>query len=414
MDIKIKKLPKSEVEISITLDDKDLKADLASAAKAISKDVKIAGFRPGKIPYDVLVKEVGEDAIRAHAIDMAMPRILTETIQKEKLVVIARPHVNIMSKNPVKFVAIAPVYPEIKVDGYDKVGIKAKEVKVTEKEINETIKNIQKQFTEWNEVDRAAKKGDKAELDFEGFDKDGVSLEGTQSKNHPLVLGENMMIPGFEDEIIGLKKGDKKEFDITFPKDYHKKSFQNKKVKFKVTVQKIQEAKVPELNEAFIEKISGKKQKEAEFKETVEKDLENYKEGEEKKRQENELLEKFLGITKVEFSDILTNEEVDHMIHEMKHDMQHRGLTFENYLTHIKKTEEDLREELKKEALKRITLRFGINEIMEKEKIEAKDAEIDEEIKKMGPVPDGTNMSELKGRIANTLRLKQLFDRFVK
>ena len=413
MDVKIKKLPKSEVEISVTLDDKDLKADLDAAAKAISKDVKISGFRPGKIPYDVLVKEVGEEAIRVHAIDMAMPRILTETIQKEKIVVIARPHVNITSKNPVKFVATAPVYPEIKVDGYEKMKIKAKAIKITEKEIKETIANIQKQFTEWNEVDRAAKKGDKAELDFEGFDKDGVSLEGTQSKNHPLVLGDDMMIPGFEDEIIGLKKGDKKEFDITFPKDYHKKNFQNKKVSFKVTVQKVEESKIPEINEGFIEKISGKKQKEAEFKASVEKDLQQYKEGEEKKKQENELLEKFLSVTKVEFSDILVDEEVHHMIQEMKHDMQHRGLTFENYLTHIKKTEDDLKKELKKEALKRITLRFGVNEIMEKEKIEIKDAEIDEEIKKMGPTPDGANMGEVKGRIANTLRLKRLFDRFV-
>ncbi|MBU1446120.1 trigger factor [Patescibacteria group bacterium] len=413
MDIKVKKLPKSEVEISVVLEDADLKADLDVAAKEISKEVKIAGFRPGKIPYDVLVKEVGEDVIRAHAIDIAMPRILTETIHKEKLVVIARPRVNILSKNPVKFEAIAPVYPEIKVDGYEKVKVKMKEVKITEKEVNEIISNIQKQFTEWKEVDRKAVKGDKVEVDFEGFDKDGVSLEGTKSKNHPLILGENMMIPGFEDEIVGLKKEEKKEFELTFPEDYHKKSFQGKKVKFKISVQKVEEPKIPELNEEFIEKISGKKQKEAEFRESVEVDLKQYKEGEEKKNQENDLLEKFLDVTKVEFSDILTDEEVEHMIHEMKHDMQHRGLTFENYLTHIKKTEEDLKKELKKEAIKRITLRFGVNEIMEKEKVEVKDAEIDEEIKKMGPMPEGVNMGEAKGRIANSLRLKRLFDRFV-
>jgi trigger factor len=348
-----------------------------------------------------------------NALDIAIPTVLTEVVQKEKLEIIAKPKVEVISTEPIKFKAIAPVFPEIKVDGYEKVKVKAKEVKVDQKDVDGAIDRVTKQFVEWKEVLRPIEKGDKAEVDFEGFDEGGAALEGTESKNHPLIIGENMMVPGFEDHLIGMKTGEEKDFELTFPKDYHKENFQNKKVKFHVKVVKAEKAEYPEINEEFIEKITGQKKKVDDFKKDVERDLTEFKKSEERKKLENELLEKFLDVTKTEFSDILVDEEVDHMVREMKHDMQHKGLKFEDYLTHLKKTEEEMRGEMKKEATKRITLRFGLHEIMNKEKVEVPEEKITEQMKQ---VPNITpeNERQIKGQITNSLKITQLFDRFIK
>jgi len=412
MDVNVKKLPKAEVELEIELKQEEFQPDMDKAVEELSKEVKISGFREGKVPMDVLEKHVGKDMIVNHALDLAIPRILTEVIKKEKIDIIARPKIEVVSTDPVKIKATAPIYPEVKVDGYDKVKIKAKEVKLGDKEVDEAIERVKKQFVEWKEVLRAIEKGDKAEIDFEGFDEGGASLEGTQSKNHPLIIGENMMVPGFEDNLAGMKTGEEKDFELTFPKDYHKKSFQNKKVKFHVKVNKVEKAEYPELNEEFIGKITGAKKPVDDFKKDVERDLKKYKQQEARKGQEEELLEKFLGVAKVDFSDILLEEEVDYMLRDMRQNMQQKGIKFEDYLTHMKKTEEQLREEMKEEAKKRITLRFALQEIMNKEKIEVSEDKVKEQLAKIPNLPK-EHESQAKGQITNSLKIEQLFDRFI-
>lgn len=412
MDIKVKKLPKAEVEVIVELTEAEFKPHLDKSAEELSKQVKIDGFREGKVPFDVLSQHVGKEMIINNALDLAIPMVLTEVMKKEKIDIIARPKVEIISTEPIKFKAVAPTFPEVKVDGYKKVKVKAKDVKIEQKDVDGAIERVTKQFVEWKEVLREIAKGDKAELDFEGFDEGGAALEGTGSKNHPLIIGENMMVPGFEDNLIGMKTGEEKDFELTFPKDYHKENFQNKKVKFHVKVVKVEKAEYPEVNEEFIEKITGQKKKVEDFKKDVERDLSEFKKSEERKKLENELLEKFLTVTKTEFSDILIDEEVDHMIREMKHDMQHKGLKFEDYLSHLKKSEDDMREEMKKEANKRITLRFGINEIINQEKVEVSEDKVAEQMKQ---VPNVTpeNEPQIKGQITNSLKITQLFDRFI-
>ncbi|MBN1494747.1 trigger factor [Candidatus Peregrinibacteria bacterium] len=413
MELDIKKLPKSEAEINATLTENDFKKDLEQAAEEISKEVKIPGFRPGKVPYDVLLQHVGKELVMNHALDSAIPRVLTDAIKKENLQVVARPKVEVVSLEPLKFKAVLALYPEIKIAGYEKVKIKPKQVKVEEKDIDDAVKNFQKEMVAWKSTENLSEKGDKVEIDFEGFDEGGASLEGTKSLNHPLIIGEQMMVPGFEDNLIGLKPGEIKEFTLTFPKDYHKTNFQNKKVKFNVKVNKILRPSYPDIDDEFVSKYLGEGKKVADFRDTVSKDLSQYRQMQEKKRQENELFEKFLSLIKVDFSDILVDEEVEYILHEMKHDMSHHGLKFEDYLAHMKKTEEEIRKELRKEAEKRLTLRFGLNEIMEKEKIEAKEEEINEEINKLGM--DGKSKEDhgIRAKAANSIRLSKLYERFI-
>ncbi len=412
MDVNVKKSPNAEAEVLIELNERDFKPYLDEAADEISKEVKISGFRPGNVPFEVLEQHVGKDMLVNHALDKAIPKILTDVVKKEKIEVIARPKVEVVSKEPIKIKAVAPVYPEVKVEGYDNVKVKAKEVKLGDGEIEETIERVKKQFVEWKEVLRPIEKGDKVELDFEGFDEGGAPLEGTGSKNHPIIVGEKMMVPGFEDNLIGMKTGEEKDFELTFPKDYHKESFKNKKVKFHVKINKVEKPEYPELNEEFIEKVTGTKKPVEEFKVDVEKDLRQYKEQEAKKEVEEELLNKFLDVAKVDFSDILVDEEVDYMLRDMRQNMQQKGIKFEDYLSHMKKTEDELREEMKKEAKKRITLRFAINEIMNKEKIEVSEEKVNEQLGKIPNIPKDKE-EQAKSQITNSLKIEQLFDRFI-
>jgi len=415
MELDVKKLPKSEAEINATLTENDFKKDLETAANEISKEVKIPGFRPGKVPYETLLQHVGKDLVLNHALDTAIPRVLADVIKKEQLQVIARPKVEVVSLEPLKFKAIVALYPEITVNGYEKIKIKSKEVKVGEKEVDDAIKNVQKELAAWKPHEEAAEKGDKVEIDFEGFDEGGAVLEGTKSVNHPLVLGEGMMVPGFEENLIGLKTGEIKDFILTFPKDYHKKNFQDKKVKFNVKINRILRPNYPDINDEFVGKYLGQGKNVEDFRKTIQDDLVNYRSMEEKKRTENELLDKILTLVKADFSEILIDEEVEYILSEMKHDMSHHGLKFEDYLSHLKKTEEEIRKELRKEAEKRLKLRFGLNAIMDSEKIEVSDKEIQDEMKKLGldKEKNALENNEVKARLINSVRINKLFERFI-
>jgi len=176
------------------------------------------------------------------------------------------------------------------------------------KDIEEVMADLKKHGIRYKDVDRTAKKGDRVEVNFSGFDNDEKPIPNTKSQNHPVVLGENSLIPGFEDEIIGLKKGDKKEFDITFPKDYGKKEFQGRKVKFKIELLRVEEGTEPEINEEFIEKMTGKKQSVKDFEEEIGKNIKARKETETERDRENKYVEELLKKVKVEVPETASDE----------------------------------------------------------------------------------------------------------
>ncbi len=423
MNIKVEKQPKSEVKLTITLGIEEQNKYYEKAVKELSNMVKVPGFRPGHIPAEILKKHVKEGAIEAHMIDSAIPETYTEAIKKEKIPAISRPKVKILQESPLQYEAIVAVYPEVELSGYDKFKIDKKEVKVTDKDVEETLKEIQKRHAKYKEVDRKAKKGDRVEINFEGFDEGGAKLESTASKNHPLVLGDGTMVKGFEEELEGLKKGDDKEFTITFPKDYFHKPFQNKKVKFKVHVNKVEEIELPKFTKDFIKQVTGKEVELEEVKKDIKEGLKQEREQQEKSRRENEFLNKLAEKVKVEIPEILIEEELDAMIEEFKHELAHQGIKFEQYLEATKETVEKLKEKRKKEAEKRLKLRFALQELFKKEKIEVDDNEIKEEIKKIKMLyPENERLKvdviyakggQGRSQLENKIKIEKLFSKFL-
>jgi trigger factor len=423
MDYEIKKLPKSELEIKITIADEEIKKHRGKAIEELSKDLKVKGFRPGHIPEHVLEQYIDKAHIEAKTQDYAIQMAYADIVIKEKLQVIARPEVKIEKEKPLTITAKVTTLPEPEIKDHQSIKVPKKEVKVDKKDIDEVIDSMKKHGMNYKEVDRKSKKGDRVEVDFAGFDEKGKELEGTKSKNHPLILGEKNMIPGFEEEMIGLKKGEKKEFDIPFPKDYHKKDFQDKKVKFKIEIQKVEEAETPELDDALVEKMTGKKMSVKEYKAELEKNILAKKEQEAKQERENTYIEELLKKTKLEVPDALIDEETHYILEDMKNDIAGKGLNFEDFLNHTKTTEEKLKEKYRSEAEKRVKMRLVLRKLLDLEKIEVKDPEVKTELEhvksfypkeQQAKIEEDFKKGELKNQIINRLALRKLFEKVLK
>lgn len=423
MQIEVKNLPKSEVKLTIELSAEETQKYMEKAASQVSEVVKVPGFRPGHVPLDVLKGHVREGVIENHMIELAVPDTYSDALAKEKVKAISRPKVNILGTDPLKYEAVVATYPQVSVDGYEKIKIDKKEVKVEDKDVDEVLAEIQKKHATFKEVDRAAKKGDRVEVDFEGFDEGGAVLESTKSKNHPVILGEGTLVPGFEEELEGVKKGEEKDFTVTFPKDYFHKPFQGKKVKFKAKMNTVAEVELPGLTPDFLKKIAGAEIGLDEVKLNIRANLEHERKHEEHDRRENEYLEEVIKHTKVELPDSLVDEEVEGMIQEFSDELEGRGLNLQKYLEATKKEIKDLKEERKKEAQKRLSLRFGLQHLFEQEKIQVSDADIKKELEKIKNLyPENERYkidqeykegSYLVKRLENKLKIDKLFEKYL-
>ena len=341
-----KTLPKSLVEITVSVSKEDMEKYEKKACDDISKDIKVKGFRPGHIPPHILEQHVEKKYIIAHTHEVAIQKSYADAVIAEKIQVVARPKIKIESDEPFKYVATVAIMPDVELKDYQSIKVSKEEVKVSEKDIEQVINDMKKYGTTYKDVDREAKKEDRVEVDFEGFDKEGKPVPGTKSTNHPVVIGGESLIPGFEDHLIGMKKDEEKEFDIKFPKDYGKEDFQGKKMKFKVKINRIEEPSLPEVNEEFIEKMTGKKQSFEEFKKDVEENIKAKKEEETKQKRENEYVEKLIKKMKVELPEEMVADETEHILQEMKDEIVGKGMEFEKFLEQAKTTEDDLRKKI--------------------------------------------------------------------
>lgn len=344
--------------------------------------VKVPGFRAGKIPEDLLMGEIGEQAFLSVVLEFAVSESYEEAIQKENLRPVGYPKLNIMQQDPLKYEATVPTVPEVKFKkDLEKVKVSRKKPEVKDEEIQNVLNDFVKRTIEWKDVVREAKMGDRVEIDFNGQDTEGVPLDGTSSKNHPMVLGSKTFIPGFEEEIVGMKMSDEKDFEITFPKDYHSAAFKNKKVKFHVKLNRLEEGSESELNDAFAQKVSKDEKKTlADLKGEIHMELSHQKEHEEDTRLEGEFLKELLEIVEAEVPEVLVEREIDFLVERIKGDLKKRKQSWEDYEIEMKGKGKDIRGELRKPALEQVLIRLGLERLFELENPEITEQDIEEEI----------------------------------
>lgn len=424
MEVQVQKLPLSEVKLTITLTDEELASYREKAAESLSKKVKVPGFRDGKAPAFAVEAEAGKEAFFNEVLRFALSHSVSLAAKQEKIEFISRPRVQILSKSPLKFEALGALFPPIALKNYQKVKIPASGThEVSPKELDSVIRDMQKYHGTYEARATGVEKGDRVEIDFQGYDSGGAALENTKSKQHPLFVGEGTLIPAFEEQLLGMKTAEKKRFSVTFPKDFHHAPFRGKEVHFDVEMKKAEKVILPDVDEAFIEKITGQKIPVEAFREQVERDLQAEKRQDLRKQLESRLIEEWLKMASFDVSPSLIEEEIDFMIEDLAEEMQSRGVPWKTFLEYLEKQKKNLREEKRKEAEKRVRIRLLLNEIMRLENIQVTQEEFSktlEAVVKAYPESEREKVravyekdSSRRFQLINSLRLKKLFDKFL-
>ncbi len=383
MDVTLEKLKHSEIKLTIRLKAEAMEVLEAKALKSLSEQVKIEGFRPGKAPAELVKRHVGEEAFRGQVIEMAIDDSYAEAIRKEKIRPVAYPRINILKSDPVEYEATVAVVPELKwKKDPAKIKIKIEKPKVKSEEVDQVLENIQNQFTTWKPSEKAAKMKDRLELDFVGKDpKTEEVLPGTDAQNQMVTLGENRFIPGFEEELVSLKAGDKKSFEITFPKDYHSDEFKGRKVRFEIKVHKVEEAIRPELNDELAQQVTaGNKKTLKELKEEIETEIEGQKGREEEARQDNEFLKELRECAEAEIPEALVDREIHIMMERIEADLKRQNKTLEDYEAEMKAAGKDMHKELEPLAKDQVLTRLALETIQEENPVEVSPEELEKAI----------------------------------
>jgi len=383
LQVKVQKLPESKVKLTVTVEKEEMQGYEKHAYRHLVSSVKIAGFRPGKAPLNILKKEVGQAKFDNEVLEVAIPQSYYKAVTDEKIQAISQPQVNVSKFIPgelLEYEAEVAILPEVKLPDYKNIKVKIEEDKVKKEEIDQILDNLRKERAILRDVEREAKNGDRVEIDFDGFIGSNP-LQGGSSKNHPIVIGEGNFIPGFEEELIGLKQGDTKEFDIKFPDNYHVADIAGKGVHFIIKMHIIQEVDLPELNDKFVEQI-GPFKKVADLKKDIEKNLEQAKKEESKRKAEQELLEKIVAKSKIEVPKDMVDQETQAMIVDLESAIIQKGGNFDDYLKSIGKKREDLDKELKGDAEKRVKTGLVLSQVSKEEGILVTDVEVEAEVDK--------------------------------
>ena len=368
-----------EIKIEIKGDEWAKKLD--DAFKKEVKKVKIDGFRQGKAPRNIYEKKYGKASLVVTAVDDSMNEAYQEALKKFNDMPIVQPTVEIekADNDGVIYKFTFTTKPEVKINKYTDLGVKKDVVKVTKKDVDNEIENLKKQYADLQVKDGAIEKGDTAIIDFEGF-MDGKAFEGGKAENYSLEIGSNSFIPGFEDALIGLKSGDEKDIDLTFPKDYHAEDLKGKPVTFKVKVHEVKTKVYPELDEEFFKDLGLDDVKTKEdLEKTIKKAMTDQKEHEAENKYVDELFDALLKETKVEIPHELVHEEIDRMVKDYEERLKMQGLTLEQFYKFTNSNEDALKDQMHEEAEKRVKLRFAIDEIINLEKIDATDEEAEKD-----------------------------------
>jgi trigger factor len=386
----MKYLPKSQIELEINVFWKDWEKYLDVTAQEASREIKISGFRPGKAPRNLVEQKVGKGVILNGAARRAVEKSYVDKIAKEKLEVIGSPKVELLEikeGQDLKYKAVVSVMPEIEIKDKYRKGIKKineefsqKKNEIDEKDLKLELDKLAASRVKLITVRREAKKNDSVDIDFEVL-VGGVSIENGKSKNHPMVIGRGVFIPGFEEQIIGMKEGEEKEFELAFPENYHQKNLAGKKATFKVKVNIVQERQIPETNDEFAKSL-GKFENLESLKKNIREGLEEEMTHKRKEEKRSKQLEEIIGNSEVDLPEILIEEEIKRMTAEFEQQISMMGMNLDQYLSKIKKDRKELEENWKGEARKRVISALALKKIVKLEKLEVSAKEAEEEMNK--------------------------------
>lgn len=376
----------TKVSLTISAEETTLAPIKAEVVKRLSKDVKLPGFREGTAPPALVEKNIDQKTLQADFLDEAMTQLYAKAAMQEDVRPLTRPEVNIKKFVPftsLEFEVITHVIGPVKLADYKNLKAPKDKVSVTDKDVNEVIDSLKVRMAEKKEVDRASKDGDEVWIDFRGTDPKGAAIKGADGKDYPLLLGSNTFIPGFEDNLAGLKPGDEKTFTLTFPKDYGVKALAGKKVTFAVNVKKVMEVVKPKIDDEFASKV-GPFKTVKELEDDIKKQLSAEKEREATAKQQNELVKQLVEQSSVDLPETLIEQQVTYNLDELRRNLTYRGQTMQEFLESESMNEDEYKKKvIEPQAIQQLKTSLLLNEVAEKENIQISEAEVESRIQQL-------------------------------
>lgn len=422
MKTKFKKLSDSRVEITVTLDAKDLKVATEKAIEKLSKEVKVEGFRKGKVPAEVAKKFIPENDLNAETIDVAVRTTVIEAFKENEKSPLVLPNVNVTKYVPgemAEYTATADIIPEVTLGDFKKLGVKKPDTKVSEDDVKNILNNLSESFAEKKVVKRAAKDGDEVIIDFVGK-KGGEAFPGGSAKDYHLTLGSKSFIPGFEDGIVGHESGDKFELKLTFPKDYGVKDLAGAKTVFEVLLKQVNEITKAPIDDEMAKKCGPFKSLK-ELKDDIKKNLSAQNEQRAMNQYKDELVNALVKKSKVPAPEVLINDQMRMIKDDFSRNAASQGTSLEEYLERNGETIENWEKEVRKIAEARVKASLVLQTLAVKEKITVSDdlvaakiAELRDVYKKSPEAIKSLKDPNTKMDIKNRMTIEATLDYLVK
>ena len=376
------KVEKSRVALTISVGAEEFEAAVNKAYLKMRGKINVPGFRTGKAPRKIIEKMYGAEVFYEEAVNIVLPDAYEAAVAEQKLDVVGYPEVELEGVNAegCTFKCTVPVYPEVKLGQYKGLEAPKAEVKVMAADVNNRLSEMADRNSRLVSVDRAAKKGDTANIDFEGF-AGGVPFDGGKGESHDLELGSGSFVPGFEDQVIGMKAGEEKDIDITFPQDYTPE-LAGKAVVFHVKVNEVKVKEVPALDDEFAKDVSEFDTLK-DLKADIKKKLTEERNTAAQRAFEDVLMQKVADGIEADIPDAMVDAQAEQMVNNFKQQMAAQGIPFEQYLKMTNTSEADFKAQAQAPALGQVRMDLALAAIVKEEKLEASDAEVDAEMEKV-------------------------------
>lgn len=385
MTAKWEKTEKNLGVLEVEVGAERVSAALDKAFNTVVKKTSIPGFRKGKVPRSIFEARFGVESLYNDAIDILLPEAYSEAVDEADIFPVDRPEIEIeqfAKGETFKFKAKVTVKPEVKLGEYKGLEVPVAKAEVSEEDVNEELTRLQQRHAELSVLEEgAAENGDVVVIDFDGS-VDGVQFEGGQAERYSLELGSNSFIPGFEEQVVGMATGDFKDVSVTFPDSYHAVELAGKDAVFKVKVHEIKRKNLPELDDEFAKDVSEFDTLD-EFKADLKSQIATRKENEVKAAKETAAVEKAAENAEVEIPEAMISSETENMVRDFDNRLRQQGMNLEMYTGFSGQTTDDLKEQMKEEASKRVRNNLVLEQIAKEENIEVSDEEVTAELEKM-------------------------------
>jgi len=420
--VKWEKLDDHKIKLEVEVPEEEFEEALKKAYSKVVKEVNLPGFRKGKVPRKVLESRFGPEILYQDAADYILPQAYRSAIEEENIEPINEPEIEVQQiekGKPFIFTAVVEVKPEVKLGLYRGVEVESEEEEIDEEAVDEHIEGLRQQHARMVDVedkDREAAAEDLVLIDFCGY-IDGEPFEGGEATDYSLEIGSNTFIPGFEEQLIGMKVDEEKEIKVTFPEDYRNEDLAGKEAVFQVTLKQIKQKELPELNDDFVKEISEFDNLE-DFRVDKANKLRENAEQKARTALETAVIEKVSENAEVDVPETLVERQLDNMLQEMEQYLRYQGLDLEKFLQVTQKKEEDLREEQREEAEKRVKANLVLDAIIKEEGLEASEEELQEKIEELANQYGDSaervrDVFEKQGRldmIREEIRMRKLID----